>query len=103
MSDFTYRDGQLYAEDISLSEIAKRYATPCYVYSNKSIQSKYLEFDSAFGSEKHLICYAVKANPNIAILKILSKLGAGAEVVSIGELRRCLKANIPTNLSLIHI
>ncbi len=92
MSDFTYRDGQLYAEDISLSEIAKRYATPCYVYSNKSIQSKYLEFDSAFGSEKHLICYAVKANSNTSILSILAKLGSGFDIVSSGELFRVLKA-----------
>ena len=92
MSDFTYRDGQLYAEDISLSEIAKRYATPCYVYSNKSIQSKYLEFNSAFGSEKHLICYAVKANSNTSILSILAKLGSGFDIVSSGELFRVLKA-----------
>ena len=68
MSDFIYRDGQLFAEDVSLLEIAKQYNTPCYVYSNNTIQSRYLEFDSAFTSGQHLLCYAVKANSNISIL-----------------------------------
>ena len=92
MSDFIYKDGQLFAEDISLLEIAKQYNTPCYVYSNNAIQSRYLEFDSAFTSRQHLLCYAVKANSNISILNTLARLGSGFDIVSIGELFRVLKA-----------
>ena len=92
MSDFIYKDGQLFAEDVSLLEIAEQYNTPCYVYSNNAIQSRYLEFDSAFTSEKHLLCYAVKANSNITILNILARLGSGFDIVSIGELLRVLEA-----------
>ena len=92
MSDFIYRDGQLFAEDVSLLEIAKQYNTPCYVYSNNTIQSRYSEFDSAFTSGQHLLCYAVKANSNISILNILARLGSGFDIVSIGELLRVLEA-----------
>ena len=92
MSDFIYKDGQLFAEDVSLLEIAKQYNTPCYVYSNNTIQSRYLEFDSAFTSGQHLLCYAVKANSNISILNTLAKLGSGFDIVSIGELFRVLEA-----------
>ena len=92
MSDFIYRDGQLFAEDVSLLEIAKQYDTPCYVYSNNTIQSRYSEFDSAFTSGQHLLCYAVKANSNISILNILARLGSGFDIVSIGELLRVLEA-----------
>ena len=92
MSDFIYRDGQLFAEDVSLLEIAKQYNTPCYVYSNNTIQSRYSEFDSAFTSGQHLLCYAVKANSNIYILNILARLGSGFDIVSIGELLRVLEA-----------
>ena len=92
MSDFIYRDGQLFAEDVSLLEIAKQYNTPCYVYSNNTIQSRYSEFDSAFTSGQHLLCYAVKANSNISILNVLARLGSGFDIVSIGELLRVLEA-----------
>ena len=92
MSDFIYKDGQLFAEDVSLLEIAKQYNTPCYVYSNNAIQSRYLEFDSAFTSGQHLLCYAVKANSNISILNALARLGSGFDIVSIGELLRVLEA-----------
>ena len=92
MSDFIYKDGQLFAEDVSLLEIAKQYNTPCYVYSNNAIQSRYLEFDSAFTSGQHLLCYAVKANSNISILNTLARLGSGFDIVSIGELFRVLEA-----------
>ena len=92
MSDFTYKNGQLHAEDISLLEIAKRHNTPCYIYSKKAIQTKYTEFDLAFTSSQHLICYAVKANSNISILNILAKMGSGFDIVSSGELFRVLKA-----------
>ena len=92
MSDFIYKDGQLFAEDVSLLEIAKQYNTPCYVYSNNTIQSRYSEFDSAFTSGQHLLCYAVKANSNISILNTLARLGSGFDIVSIGELFRVLEA-----------
>ena len=92
MSDFIYKDGLLFAEDVSLMEIAEQYNTPCYVYSNNTIQSRYLEFDSAFTSGKYLLCYAVKANSNISILNILARLGSGFDIVSIGELLRVLEA-----------
>ena len=92
MSDFIYKDGQLFAEDVSLLEIAEQYNTPCYVYSNNAIQSRYLEFDSAFTSGQHLLCYAVKANSNISILNALARLGSGFDIVSIGELFRVLEA-----------
>lgn len=92
MSDFIYKDGQLFAEDVSLLEIAEQYNTPCYVYSNNTIQSRYLEFDSAFASRQHLLCYAVKANSNISILNTLARLGSGFDIVSIGELLRVLEA-----------
>jgi diaminopimelate decarboxylase len=92
MSDFIYKDGQLFAEDVSLLEIAEQYNTPCYVYSNNTIQSRYLEFDSAFTSGHHLLCYAVKANSNISILNALARLGSGFDIVSIGELLRVLEA-----------
>ncbi len=92
MSDFIYKDGQLFAEDVSLLVIAKQYNTPCYVYSNNAIQSRYLEFDSAFTSGQHLLCYAVKANSNISILNALARLGSGFDIVSIGELLRVLEA-----------
>ena len=92
MSDFTYKNGQLHAEDISLLEIAKRHNTPCYIYSKKAIQTKYTEFDLAFTSNQHLICYAVKANSNISILNILAKMGSGFDIVSIGELERVIAA-----------
>ena len=92
MSDFVYKNGQLHAENVSLSEIAKRHKTPCFVYSKKAIQTKYTEFDLAFTSKQHLICYAVKANSNISILNILAKMGSGFDIVSSGELFRVLKA-----------
>jgi|TARA_X000000368_G_C23041406_1_gene717100 diaminopimelate decarboxylase len=92
MTYFAYKDGKLCAENVTFFEIAKRYKTPCYVYSKNAISSKYEEFASAFGSEKHLLCYAVKANSNISILKILARLGSGFDIVSGGELHRVIKA-----------
>ena len=92
MSNFIYKDGKLHAEGVSLLEIAKQYNTPCYVYSKKAIEAKYLEFDSAFTSKNYLLCYAVKANSNISILNILANMGSGFDIVSSGELFRVLKA-----------
>lgn len=88
----TYRDHSLYLEDVPLEEVAERVGTPCYVYSATSILERYRTYDEAFGSLPHLICYAVKANGNVAILKLLAEAGAGFDIVSGGELYRVLVA-----------
>lgn len=92
MQFFEYRNGQLCAEQVPLSEVADRYGTPCYVYSRASMESQWKAYDEAFGERSHLICYAVKANSNIAILDLLSRLGSGFDIVSAGELERVLRA-----------
>ncbi len=92
MSEFNYKDGLLHAEGVSLAEIASQFGTPCYVYSRKTIEMSWLEFDHALKSQKHLVCYAVKANSNIGLLNILARLGAGFDIVSIGEMERVLHA-----------
>jgi diaminopimelate decarboxylase len=92
MEAFTYRNGRLYAEDIPLSEIARQFGTPCYVYSGKAIEEAWRDFAQAFGHYPHLICYAVKANSNLAILNLLARLDSGFDIVSVGELERVLRA-----------
>lgn len=92
MTAFAYANGQLGAEGVPLSEAARRYGTPCYVYSRAAIEQQWRAFDKAFGTRAHLICYAVKANSNIAILNILARLGSGFDIVSIGEFERVLRA-----------
>ncbi|MEM6998636.1 MAG: diaminopimelate decarboxylase [Pseudomonadota bacterium] len=92
MSNFNYQNGLLHAEGVSLAEIAKQYGTPCYVYSRNEIESRWQSFDSALGSHSHLVCYAVKANSNIAVLNLLARLGSGFDIVSAGELQRVIKA-----------
>jgi diaminopimelate decarboxylase len=92
---FGYRDGVLYAEGLSIAHIAKAVGTPFYVYSAASLRARYQTFAEAFAAERPLICFAVKANSNLAVLRLLSRLGAGADVVSEGELRRALAAGIP--------
>lgn len=84
--------GELYIEGISLANIAKEFSTPCYVYSKKAIEENYLSYVEALDNQSHLVCYAVKSNSNIAVLQLLSSLGAGFDVVSIGELERVLLA-----------
>ncbi len=91
MQMFAYSKGQLCAEDVSLADIANRFGTPCYVYSRAAIGQQWIAFDSAFGEQRHLICYAVKANSNLAILNLLARLGSGFDIVSVGELERVLK------------
>lgn len=91
-SSFEYRDNQLFAESVPLTEIASEFGTPCYVYSSAAIRTTYQAFDHAFGQRDHLICYAVKANSNLAILNLLACLGSGFDIVSGGELQRILKA-----------
>lgn len=97
MSEFNYKNGLLHAESVSLTEIAKEYGTPCYVYSRKEIESRWTAFDSALASHNHLVCYAVKANSNIAVLNILARLGSGFDIVSAGELQRVIKAGGDTS------
>lgn len=92
MDFFNYKDGQLFAEDVSLESIAKDYGTPCYVYSRATLERHYHAFDDAFGEQPHMICYSVKANSNIGVLNVLARLGSGFDIVSVGELERVLKA-----------
>ncbi|MCX4027408.1 diaminopimelate decarboxylase [Endozoicomonas sp. SM1973] len=92
MDHFLYRDGELFAEDVPVTELAKQYGTPCYVYSRATLERHYTAYTKAMGKHPHLICYAVKANSNLAVLNVLAKLGAGFDIVSVGELERVLAA-----------
>ncbi|MCR4346955.1 MAG: diaminopimelate decarboxylase [Sulfuricaulis sp.] len=92
MNPFTYRDRQLYAEDVSLADIAQKVGTPCYVYSRASLEAQFRAFDDALKGRDHLVCYAVKANSNLAVLNLLARLGSGFDIVSGGELERVLAA-----------
>ena len=92
MSEFSYQDGLLFAEGVAVTELAKEFGSPCYVYSRKEIEARWSAFDSALAAHKHLICYAVKANSNLAVLNILARLGSGFDIVSAGELHRVIKA-----------
>jgi len=87
-----YRQHTLHLEDVPLADIARREGTPCYVYSRASILDRFRAYQTAFGSVPHKVCYAVKANANLAILKLLAEAGAGFDIVSGGELFRVLKA-----------
>ena len=90
--DFAYRNGALHAEQVPLEEIARRFGTPCYVYSRTAIERHYGEFVRAFGTRDAMVAYSVKANSNLAVLSLLARLGAGFDVVSGGELARVLAA-----------
>ncbi|WP_349431803.1 diaminopimelate decarboxylase [Methylomarinum sp. Ch1-1] len=92
MDYFNYRDQQLFAEDVAVADIAGQYGTPCYIYSRATLERHWQAFDQAFADHPHLICYAVKANSNIAILNILARLGSGFDIVSLGEMERVLAA-----------
>jgi len=92
---FTYRNGELHADEVPISRVAAAVGTPFYLYSANSFRAQYRAFADAFAAEKPLICYAVKANSNQAVLRLFAGLGAGADVVSGGELRRALAAGIP--------
>ena len=92
MTAFALRDGELCAERVPLSEIAARFGTPCYVYSRAALESAWRDFDSAFSGVPHLVCYAMKANPNLAVLGLFARLGSGFDIVSGGELARVLAA-----------
>ncbi len=92
MDFFDYRDGELYAEQVPVREIAARHGTPCYVYSRATLERHWHAFDRALQGHPHLICYAVKANSNVAVLNLLARLGSGFDIVSVGELERVLAA-----------
>jgi diaminopimelate decarboxylase len=89
---FEYRGGELHAEDVPLAELARRHGTPLYVYSRATLTRHFHAFDQALAGHEHLVCYAVKANSNLAVLQVLAKLGSGFDIVSGGELARVLKA-----------
>ncbi|MFG6138845.1 MULTISPECIES: diaminopimelate decarboxylase [unclassified Halomonas] len=92
MDHFEYRDGVLHAEDVALPRLAEEFGTPCYVYSKATLARHFRAYTEALGSHPHLICYAVKANSNLAVLNLLARLGAGFDIVSVGELERVLVA-----------
>ncbi|MGB8516548.1 MAG: diaminopimelate decarboxylase [Gallionella sp.] len=89
---FKFQDSQLHAEDVPLTAIAAQFGTPCYVYSRAALSDGYRQFSDALQGREHLICYAVKANSNLAILNVFARLGAGFDIVSGGELQRVLAA-----------
>ena len=92
MNSFDYKAGQLMAESVSVADIAQKFGTPTYIYSRSAFESQWLAFDQAFSNYPHLVCYAVKANSNLAVLNVLAKLGSGFDIVSAGELARVLAA-----------
>jgi diaminopimelate decarboxylase len=89
---FSYRDDRMWVEDVALEEVAEHFGTPCYVYSRAALTTAFRSFDDAFGARRHLICYAAKANSNLAILNLFARLGSGFDIVSGGELARVLAA-----------
>ena len=94
MDYFEYRDGELWAEAVRVSDLADRFGTPLYVYSAKTLRRHYQAFDTALGNLDHLTCFSVKANGNVSLLRLLGSLGAGVDIVSGGELHRALTAGI---------
>lgn len=92
MDYFNYRGDDLYAEDIAVSQLAEQYGTPLYVYSRATLERHWHAFDNALKGHPHLICYAIKANSNLALLNVLARLGSGFDIVSQGELERVIAA-----------
>ncbi|HSO21075.1 MAG TPA: diaminopimelate decarboxylase, partial [Desulfosarcina sp.] len=91
---FSYRDGELWAEDVRAGELAEQFGTPLYVYSARTLKRHYQAFDEALAGLSHLTCFSVKANGNLHLLRLLGSLGAGVDIVSGGELFRALKAGV---------
>lgn len=92
MNHFNYKNQQLFAEDVSVSDIINQHGTPAYIYSRDTLERHWHAFDKAFGAHPHLICFAVKSNSNIALLNVMARLGSGFDIVSQGELERVLAA-----------
>lgn len=97
MHDFHYHDDGLFCEDVPLERLAKEQGTPCYIYSHATLTRHFQAFDQAFAAVPHLIAFAMKANSNLAILRLMAALGSGADIVSGGELFRALQAGIPSS------
>ncbi|MGY6090810.1 diaminopimelate decarboxylase [Avibacterium paragallinarum] len=97
MDFFQHKDDQLMAEQVPVAEIAQQFGTPAYIYSRATLERHWHAFDNALGDHPHLICFAVKSNPNLAILNIMAKLGSGFDIVSQGELERVLAAGGEAN------
>jgi diaminopimelate decarboxylase len=92
MDYFSYKNDRLFAEDVDLTELAKKYGTPAYIYSRATFERHWRAFDDALAALPHLVCYAVKANSSLAVLNLLARLGSGFDIVSLGELERVLAA-----------
>lgn len=92
MSQFTYQNQQLFAENVAVKDLAARFGTPLYVYSRKALETQYLAYHEAFGEHPHQVFYAVKSNSNLGVLSVLAQLGAGFDIVSGGELERVIRA-----------
>ena len=99
MHHFQYRDGRLQAEDVDLADLAERVGTPFYCYATATLERHYGVFAEAFGGDDALVCYAMKANSNQAVLTTLARLGAGMDIVSEGELRRALAAGVDAQVA----
>jgi len=95
MHHFSYKNGELYAEDVPLATIADQVGTPCYVYSQATLERHYKAIDQAFEGLDHVVCFAVKANSNKAVIATMARLGAGADIVTGGELARSMAAGVP--------
>ena len=92
MDHFVYQNGALHCEEVPVAELAERYGTPLFVYSRATLERHWHAFDDALADHDHLVCYAVKANSNLAVLNLLARLGSGFDIVSAGEMRRVLQA-----------
>ena len=92
MDFFQYKNNQLMAENLPVKQLAEQFGTPLYIYSKATLERHWHAFNNAFGEHPHLVCFAVKSNPNIAILNVMAKLGSGFDIVSQGELERVLAA-----------
>lgn len=101
MDHFLYNNGELHAEDVPLSAIAAEVGTPFYCYSTATLERHFRLFDEALAGMEHLVCYAMKAASNLAVLKVLADLGAGMDVVSGGEYARAKAAGVPGNKATI--
>ena len=99
MHNFEYRQGELYCEQVPVSQIAKQVGTRCYIYSHATLIRHIRAYDSAFKNVPHLIAFAMKANSNLAILRLMAKEGSGVDIVSGGELFRALKAGVAPSSS----
>ncbi len=97
MHNFHYKGDELFCEEVSIQNIVEQVGTPCYIYSHQAIHRQFHDFDEAFKDIPHIVAYAMKANSNIGVLRVLAKEGSGADIVSGGELFRTLKAGVPSN------